>query len=65
MFDGQRQIQPLVSRGQIVSVDLPLLTDRQTDGQIITMISDERTILFWQWLEVRQPDAVGSARGPA
>ena len=27
------EIQPSVSRGQIVSADLPLLTDRQTDGQ--------------------------------
>ena len=27
------EIQLLVSRGQIVSTDLPLLTDRQTDGQ--------------------------------
>ena len=28
------EIQSLTSRGQIVSADLPLLTDRQTDGQI-------------------------------
>ena len=27
------EIQPLVSRGQIVSAVLPLLTDRQTDTQ--------------------------------
>ena len=28
------EIQPLVSRGQIVSAVLPLLTDRHTDGQL-------------------------------
>ena len=30
------EIQPLVSRGQIVSAVLPLLTDRQTDRQTDT-----------------------------
>ena len=30
------EIQPLVPRGQIVSSDLPLLTDRQTDGRMDT-----------------------------
>ena len=28
------EIPPPVSRGQIISADLPLLTDRQTDRQI-------------------------------
>ena len=42
------EIQPLVYRGKIVSADLPLLTDRQTDRQtdkynfsVMMLIMDE------------------------
>ena len=43
------EIQPLVSRGQIVSAVLPLLTDRQTDTQTDNY---NFSIMMWANLEI-------------
>ena len=43
-------------------------TKKYTNRSIVGIITDEihpHTLCFWQWLEVRQRDLVGRARGPA